>query len=51
MQPLGTKNLPASIFAWRLETANGELLPVGVRVAVNRGQWLQLIWNRMIGEA
>jgi len=25
-------------------------LPVGVRVSVDRGQWLQLIWKRMLGE-
>jgi inner membrane protein len=50
MAPLGPENPPASIFAWRLESQNGELLPVGVRVAVDRGQWFQLIWKRMLGE-
>jgi len=50
MEPLGPENPPASIFAWRLEPENGELLPVGVRVSVDRGQWLQLIWKRMLGE-
>lgn len=50
MEPFGTDNLPAPIFAWRLESQNGELSPVGVRFAVDRGRWFQLIWKRMLGE-
>jgi len=50
MGRLGPENPPASIFGWRLESENGKLLPVGVRVSVDRSRWLQLIWKRMLGE-
>ncbi len=47
--PISEENFPQSIFAWRLTYTHGELLPMGVRVTVNRRQWLQTLMHRLIG--
>jgi len=47
--PITTENFPQSIFAWRLVYGHGELIPVGVRVGVNRSQWIQTLRDRLFG--